>query len=163
MRVWDMIYRAGSLLNSFNRTHNMMYVCMYTFVRLYLHKYDYELNIFKKWIKPHKNCKRCIYCPQMPPYRGTHVCTYICTYVCWFHLPLCLIVYTQMDTLRREREKLRKDNAALMAQLSLKTARENQRMDNYFRGQVREKWGTCVVVWRWQTRVYTLSCTHMCM
>lgn len=41
----------------------------------------------------------------------------------------------QMDTLRREREKLRKDNTALMAQLSLKTARENQRMDNYFRGQ----------------------------
>ena len=47
-----------------------------------------------------------------------------------------------MDTLRREREKLRKENAALMAQLNLKTARENQLMDNYFRGQVREEWGT---------------------
>ena len=53
-----------------------------------------------------------------------------------------LIAYAQMDTLRREREKLRKENAALMAQLNLKIARENQLMDNYFRGQVREEWGT---------------------
>ena len=42
-----------------------------------------------------------------------------------------------MDTLRREREKLRKDNASLVAQLTLKTARENRLMEDYMRGKVR--------------------------
>ena len=50
--------------------------------------------------------------------------------------------YTQMDTLRTVREKLYKDNTALMAQSSLKTAQKNQLMANYFRGQVRGEWGT---------------------
>ena len=51
-----------------------------------------------------------------------------------------------MDTLRREREKLRKDNASLVAQLNLKAARENRLMEDYFREQVREG-GRGTTVW----------------
>ena len=71
-----------------------------------------------------------------------------------------------MDTLRREREKLRKDNASLVAQLNLKAARENRLMEDYFREQVREGHHSVVGGWSCQTHVpcnalHIHACTYM--
>ena len=47
----------------------------------------------------------------------------------------CSPTLGQIDTLRREKEKLQNENTLLVTQLNLQTARENRLMENYIRSQ----------------------------
>lgn len=91
---------------------------------------------------------------------NAHLCLLkvLCALFTSSSLPLSCSPHDQIDTLRREREKLRKESASLIAQLNLKAARENRLMENYMRGQV----SVCVLRcawWRFLVHTYLSSCS----